>query len=430
MPEKFDVVIVGAGPAGISAAITTARTGLSTIVIERGGIPGEKNVFGGVIWKHPFEKLIPDLTKTAPLERKVVEFQYWILTDTGHIKLVYRDERLSKSPSGYTALRAKFDAWYAKKAEEAGALIITRTQALKTIRNGRKVIGVETDRGEVYGNIVIAADGANSLLAKELGLHDEWKPYEMVLGVKEVVELGRVKIEDMFKIGMDEGVAVTIIGGPVKGMTGGGFIYTNRETLSIGVGALLSDLIAHNKRPNELLEEFKQHPSISSLIKDSVLREYSAHLIPEGGYYSIPKLYTDGFMVVGDAAMLVNVIGWEGTNLAAESGIHAGETAILAHKLKDFSSKTLRLYEEKLKNCFVMRDLRKFRYIPILMRKNKDLLTKYPEILNELLYNWHNVNGTPKEIKLKEMKRIIFERRRPMQILRDALNLARALFLS
>lgn len=428
MPEKFDVVIVGAGPAGISAAITTARAKLNTVVIERGSIPGEKNVFGGVIFRHAFEKLIPDFVKTAPLERKVIEYQYWILTDKGHIKLIYRDERLAENPSGYTALRAKFDPWYAKKAEEAGAMIITRTQALKPIVKEGKVIGVETDRGEVYGNIVIAADGANSLLAKELGLHEEWKPHEMVLGVKEVIEVGRVKIEETFKLGMDEGIAVTIIGGSLKGMTGGGFLYTNRETLSIGVGALLSDIVRTKKRPNDLLEEFKRHPSISPFIKEGTLKEYAAHLIPEGGYYSVPKLYTNGFMVVGDAAMLVNVVGWEGTNFAVESGIHAGETAIEAHKLKDFSVNVLRNYEMKLRNCFVLRDLRKFRRVPLLLRNNKALFSVYPQMLNDILHIWHTVDGIPKEIKLKQIKNTVLQRRSILQLLKDAFDITRALF--
>lgn len=229
MVEKFDVVIVGAGPAGISSAIVTSRAGLNTVIIERGNIPGEKNLFGGVLFKHPFEKLIPDFVKTAPLERKVVEYQYWILLDDSYIKLVYRDDYLSRSPSGYTALRAKFDAWYAKKAQEAGAMLVTRTQALEPIIKDGQVVGVNTDRGEVYGNIVIAADGANSLLAQKAGLHDEWKPHQLALGVKEVIEVTRTKIDEMFQLKTEEGVAVTIIGGPLKGMTGGGFLYTDME---------------------------------------------------------------------------------------------------------------------------------------------------------------------------------------------------------
>jgi len=401
MVEKFDVVVVGAGPAGVSAAIVTARAGLNTVIIERGNIPGEKNLFGGVLFKHPFEKLIPDFVKTAPLERKVVEYQYWILLDDSFIKLVYRDDAFENNPSGYTALRAKFDAWYAKKAQEAGAMLITRTQALEPIIKDGKVIGVNTDRGELFGNIVIAADGANSLLAQKAGLHDEWKPHQLALGVKEVIEVQRTKIDEMFQVKTEEGVSATIIGGPLKGMTGGGFLYTDREALSVGIGVLLSDLVSNNIRPNKLYEKFKRHPAIYPYIKDGILKEYSAHLIPEGGYNAIPKLYTNGMMVVGDAALLVNVVGWEGTNLAAESGILAGETAIYAHKVKDFSANVLKIYETKLRNSFVLRDLRKFRRIPPFLYKNKHFFSSYPEMLRDILRLWHTVDGEPKEIKIK-----------------------------
>jgi len=429
MVEKFDVIIVGAGPAGISAGITTARAGLNTIIIERGNIPGEKNMFGGVIFSHAFKKLIPDFEKQAPLERKVIEYQYWILLEDSHIKLSFRDEYFKNKPSGYTALRAKFDPWFAKKAEESGALLVTRTTAFGVLKKDKKVIGIETDRGEVYGNIVIAADGVNSLIAESAGLHGRWKPNQVALGIKEYYELHRVKIDEMFQVNSDEGVAVTIVGGPLKGMTGGGFIYTDKDGLSIGVGALLSDIVRKYKRPNMLIEEFKSHPSINSYIKQGNLREYAAHLIPEGGYDAIPKLYTNGLMVVGDAAMLVNVVGWEGTNLAVESGRLAGETAIYAHKVKDFTEKTLKLYEYKLKNSFVLRDLRKFRRIPHIIDSNKHLFDSYLEILRDILRVWHIVDGNPKELKIKEFKRIIFSKRQPLKLIKDVIDIIRGIFL-
>jgi len=427
MVEKFDVVVVGAGPAGVSAAIVTARAGLNTVIIERGNIPGEKNLFGGVLFKHPFEKLIPDFVKTAPLERKVVEYQYWILLDDSFIKLVYRDDAFENNPSGYTALRAKFDAWYAKKAQEAGAMLITRTQALEPIIKDGKVIGVNTDRGELFGNIVIAADGANSLLAQKAGLHDEWKPHQLALGVKEVIEVQRTKIDEMFQVKTEEGVAATIIGGPLKGMTGGGFLYTDREALSVGIGVLLSDLVSNNIRPNKLYEKFKRHPAIYPYIKDGILKEYSAHLIPEGGYNAIPKLYTNGLMVVGDAALLVNVVGWEGTNLAAESGILAGETAIYAHKVKDFSANVLKIYETKLRNSFVLRDLRKFRRIPPFLYKNKHFFSSYPEMLRDILRLWHTVDGEPKEIKIKRIRDVIISKVGPIKLIKDISDLIRGI---
>jgi len=427
MVEKFDVVVVGAGPAGVSAAIVTARAGLNTVIIERGNIPGEKNLFGGVLFKHPFEKLIPDFVKTAPLERKVVEYQYWILLDDSFIKLVYRDDAFENNPSGYTALRAKFDAWYAKKAQEAGAMLITRTQALEPIIKDGKVIGVNTDRGELFGNIVIAADGANSLLAQKAGLHDEWKPHQLALGVKEVIEVQRTKIDEMFQVKTEEGVAATIIGGPLKGMTGGGFLYTDREALSVGIGVLLSDLVSNNIRPNKLYEKFKRHPAIYPYIKDGILKEYSAHLIPEGGYNAIPKLYTNGMMVVGDAVLLVNVVGWEGTNLAAESGILAGETAIYAHKVKDFSANVLKIYETKLRNSFVLRDLRKFRRIPPFLYKNKHFFSSYPEMLRDILRLWHTVDGEPKEIKIKRIRDVIISKVGPIKLIKDISDLIRGI---
>lgn len=430
MPEKFDVVIIGAGPAGIATAITTARKGLNTLVIERGGIPGEKNMFGGVLFKHPFEKLIPNFVKIAPLERKVIEYQYWILLENSLIKFSFKCNYFKENPSGYTALRARFDPWFAKKAEEAGAVIVTKTTALDVIRKNKQIIGVETDRGEVYGNIIVAADGANSFIAEKAGLHKKWKPEEMILGVKEVIEIPMIKINEMFNLSnYNEGVAITIIGGPVKGMTGGGFLYTNKDSLSIGVGALISDLAKNKKRPNELIEEFKKYEEISNYIKDGTLKEYSAHLIPEGGYYSIPKLYTNGLIVVGDAAMLVNVIGWEGTNFACESGILAGETVIYAHKVKDFSENTLKIYEKMLNESFILKDLRKFRRIPQILRKNKHVFSTYPEILSETLKIWHTVDGTPKEYKLKQIGKTLIKKRSPIMFIKDIVEIIRGLIL-
>jgi Dehydrogenases (flavoproteins) len=425
MTEKFDVVIVGAGPAGISAAITTARAKLNTLVIERGNIPGEKNIFGGIIFRHAFEKLVPNFVKVAPLERKVIEYQYWLLTENSCLKIIFRDDYFKDKPSGYTALRAKFDSWYAKVAEEAGAIIITRTTALKPIIKDNQVIGVETDRGEVYANIVIAADGVNSLMAKHAGLYKRRKPNQVALGVKEVIEIHRTKIEETFNLGIDEGVACIMYGGPLRGMTGGGFLYTNRDSLSLGFGALLIDIANSGKRPNKILEELKNHPSIYPYIKDGNLKEYSAHLIPEGGYDAIPQLYTNGMLVAGDAAMFVNVLEFRGTDYAVESGICAGKTAILAHKVKDFSANTLKYYKKLLENSFVLADLKKFRRIPHIIEKNKALFTVYPEIIRDVFRIWHSVNEEPGKLKIKKIQKTIFSKRNPVILIKDLVELIR-----
>lgn len=132
-------------------------------------------------------------------------------------------------------------------------------------------------------------------------------------------------------------------------------------------------------------------------------------------------------MVVGDAALFVNVVGWEGTNLAAESGILAGEVAVYAHKIKDFSAKTLKLYEEKLKNSFVLRDLRKFRRIPPFLYKNKDFFSAYPEMIRDSLRIWHTVDGEPKEIKIKKIRNAIFQKVGTVKLIKDVAELVRGM---
>ena len=167
-------------------------------------------------------------------------------------------------------------------------------------------------------------------LLGRLGFAKSCAPDAVVLAAKEVIALPKTTIEERFNLGPDEGVAAMLLGwGP--GMHAG-FMYTNRDTLSVGIAVSLRDLDKSGKRPNALLEQFKNHPSIAPLLQDGELKEYSAHLIPEGGYDHVARVYMDGMLVVGDAAMLVNAINWEGTNLALTSGILAGETVIQAKK--------------------------------------------------------------------------------------------------
>ena len=154
-------------------------------------------------------------------------------------------------------------------------------------------------------------------------------------------------IEERFNLTDGSGCVTEIVGAPMKGITGLGFIYTNKNSVSIGLGVNIDELKKHKLTPNDLLNQLKEHPSIAPLIKGGELLEYSAHLIPEGGFNSIPKLYGDGVMVVGDAAMLVDNVHWEGTNIAMMSGMLAAQTAIEALEKNDFSAKLLSLYEKK-----------------------------------------------------------------------------------
>jgi electron transfer flavoprotein-quinone oxidoreductase len=423
MEEKFDSVVVGAGPAGIAAAYTMAKAGLKVLVLEKGEKPGAKNMFGGIIFRHHTEKLAPEFWKTAPVERHVIEYQYWFLSKDSHLLLSHRNQKFNGQYNAFTVHRAKFDPWFAKLAEDAGAVIINRTTVDDVLVQDGAIIGVKTERGDILADVVIAADGVNSMLAKQAGIREELPQDAVVLAVKEVIAIPKQRIEERFNLGTDEGVAALLVGwGP--GMHAG-FMYTNRDTISIGIAVNMRDLDKSKQRPNVLFEQFKNHPSIAPLIKDGELKEYSAHLIPEGGYDYVANIYTDGMLVVGDAAMLVNAVNWEGTNLAMTSGIIAGETVIEAKKKNDFSSRTLKKYREKLEESFVLKDLKKYRGIPEFFSSNPDFFTVYPEALNELFYMWHVVDDEFKGDRIKRMKATLFKRRSRISLIRDFYHLWR-----
>ncbi len=423
MAEKFDSVVVGAGPAGTAAAFTMAKAGLNVLVLEKGEKPGAKNMFGGVIFRHHTEKLAPEFWKTAPIERHVVEYQYWFLSKDSHILLSHRNQKFNGQYNAFTVHRAKFDPWFARLAENAGAAIMNRTTVDDVLRENGKIVGVKTERGDVLANVVIAADGVNSMLAKQAGLREETPPEAVVLAVKDVIALPKQKIEERFNLGPDEGVAALLVGwGP--GMHAG-FMYTNRDTISLGIAISMRDLEKSGQRPNQMFEQFKNHPSIAPLVKDGELKEFSAHLIPEGGYDYVANTYSDGMLVAGDAAMLVNAVNWEGTNLALTSGIIAGETVIEAKKRNDFSSRTLSAYRQRLEESFVLKDLKTYRNIPKFFSSNPEFFTLYPETLNDLFYMWHLVDDEPKADRIKEIKATLFKRRSRVSLMRDFYHLWR-----
>ncbi|MDA4130140.1 MAG: hypothetical protein OK457_05180 [Thaumarchaeota archaeon] len=169
----------------------------------------------------------------------------------------------------------------------------------------------------------------------------------------------------------------------------------------------------------------KSHPSIRPLLEGSSLREYTAHLIPEGGYKKIPPLYTDGMMVAGDAACLVNALNFEGTNFAMISGKFAGQTALDAKKAGGYSKEQLASYRTYLEGSFVLRDLKKFRDVPHYISTHRQFLTLYPELINSVLYKFFEVDGRPKEDHLKEIKDELFTKRGRVGLLRDLYGIYR-----
>ena len=402
--EVVDVVIVGAGPSGIAAAITLAKAGKEVVVLERGDYPGSKNVFGGAIYAQPTAEIFPDFWTSAPVERYNTEHRFALLGDNDGTVIGYKNSDHAKEGhyNSFTVYRAKWDRWCAEQAEKAGAFIVPQTLVTELIKEDGKIIGVKTEQEEFYARVVIIADGVNSLLAKEAGLHKELNPEDVALGVKEVIQLPKEKIQDRFHLEGDSGVIYTIIGGPVQDMLGLGFIYTNLDSVVIGMGVSLRELQQKNLKPYELLNQLKEHPVVRPLIAGGELLEYSAHLIPEGGYKAMPPLFTDGALIVGDAAMLVNNVHWEGTNLAMMSGKYAAETAIDALEKEDYSANTLSLYQKKLESSFVLKDLRSYKDVMGFAEHNADaMMGFYPRKVNEFFNKFISVDSIPKSQKFR-----------------------------
>jgi electron transfer flavoprotein-quinone oxidoreductase len=422
MPEKFDVIVVGAGPAGTSCALVCAQKGLNVLLIERGEYPGSKNVMGGVLYRKQMEELIPEFWKEAPLERPVIEQRFWMMDKESVVQFGYKGLEWGVEPyNNFTVLRAQFDQWFAKKAVEAGALLINETVVTECIVENGKVIGVRTDRpnGEVYADVVVLADGVNSLLSKQLGFHKEFRPDEVALTVMEVINLPKEKINDRFNLEDNQGCTIEIFGDSTKGNLGTAFLYTNKDSLNIGVGTTLSSMIKSKMKPYDLLDYLKTHPMVKPMLAGGESAEYLAHLIPEGGYRSVPKVAGNGVVVVGDAAQLVNAIHREGSNMAMHSGLLAAETVIEAKHRGDFSESSLNLYRQKLYDSFIIKDLEKYKDATHTFENNPQYFKEYVPMMNKAMSKFFTVDGTPKRDKQKEIMKSVTAERGTFRVIQD-----------
>lgn len=415
--DRYDVIIVGAGPAGSTAAKICADNNLSVALIEKGKFPGSKNMFGGSIFRPSLEEIIPDYLETAPLERKVIrEVLYFMETDSV-VEMGFTSFKFAQPPyNTFTIIRSRFDRWLAGIAEKAGAHLMNSTLVEDLLYEqsgplaGKKVVGVILEDGQkIYSDIVILAEGAMADLTRKAGLRKKNSTDLFTLYVKELIALPEEIINARFNLEKDEGMNIGMVGYPTAGAIGKGGIWVNKDTISIIVGAYLNQLIKNGLNPYQLLCRLKEHPSIKRLIEGGITVQYMSKIIPKGGYDNIPELFDDGVLVAGDAGMLVS--GRHGTDAAMLSGKYAAETAVQAKARGDFSKKALSAYEGKINNSFFYQNLK-------INRKAADYYKKYPDadfliskILNEITFEFFKEDNKTQEEKLQMM----FEKLRHIQ---------------
>ena len=398
--EKFDAIIVGAGLAGLAAAYTLAQEGLEVLVLERGDYAGAKNVTGGRLYLNPIRDMFPDLWKKAPLERFIAREEVAIVAKERSLTMSYCGEDLRQEPyQSYSILRAKFDRWLAKQAERKGAMLVTKSRVDDVIIDNGQVVGVIAGGEELHADVVIACDGVMSLVAEKAGLRKPGNPRDFAVGFKEVIELDPTVIEDRFGLNGNEGAARLYMGEVTKGKFGGGFLYTNKESLSLGIVVGIKDLMEGEQvQAPSLLDDFKQRPEVASLIRGGQTVEYSAHVIPEGGLKALTKLYGNGILVAGDAAGLSMNIGVtvRGMEYAMASGYLAAQAVLKAREAGQYSASQLAVYELLLKDSFVMKDFQNFKDAPAAL-DNPRFFTVYPEMITTMMSELYAVGAGPKE---------------------------------
>ena len=399
--DNFDVIVVGGGLSGLSAAYCLAKEGIGVLVIERGDYSGARNVTGGRLYLNPIRSLLPDIWDSAPFERYVTKERICMMGDASSVSVELYSSAFGQKPHhSYTVLRAKLDQWLAGKVGEAGGMVVTKNRVDDLIMDGGKVRGIIAGEDKIPANVVLAADGAMSLTAEKAGLRQPHKPIDYAVGIKEIIELPKETIEQRFNLKDGEGLAQVFAGAITMGMFGGGFLYTNLNSISLGLVIRIKDLM-EKKPPIEapqIFEEFKKRPEIANLISGGETMEYSAHVIPEAGISGISRLYSDGILVSGDAAgfTLNTGITVRGMEFAIASGVLAAKAIASAIKKKDYSAATLAEYETLLQNSFVLKDLRTFKNAPHFL-DNPRLMTSYPQAACDILEKLMFIGDQPKK---------------------------------
>jgi len=398
----FDVIVVGAGIAGAITAYRLARQGRSVLLVERGEAPGSKNLSGGVLYCRGMLEVFPDFLKEAPVERRITRNYISFLNADSSVGIDYQDTRLGDPVNAVTVLRAKLDPWLAGKCEQAGVFLMSgvRVDAVLTQdgATGTRVVGVKAGDDELRAHVVVAADGVNSFIAQQVGLRTKAPLNHLATGVKCVVTLPAESIEARFNLTGDQGAAFAVVGDCTQGVGGGGFMYTNTDSVSVGVVLRLDDLVAKKKVATDVFDHFLAHPAIAPYLAGGEVIEYGCHLVAEGGLDMVGQIDMDGMVVVGDAAGLTLNTGLtvRGMDLAVASGVAAAAGIGASLDAKDYSKVGLAGYREALFASPEGKDMKTYAKAPGFLEVER-LYKDYGELIAGVLYGVFNHDTKPRE---------------------------------
>lgn len=425
----FDAIVVGSGCAGPAAAYELARAGKSVLVVERGTFAGAKNVSGGRLYTHALRALLGDAAATAPLERRIVRERVSLLSADSATTLDVTDEAMREEwNESYSVLRARFDPWLAAQAEAAGAEYITGIAVESLLKDGDRVTGVRAGEDEITADVVLLCDGVNSLLVPEAVGAPKPRPDQVAVGIKQVVELPESVISDRAMCAAGEGMAWLFVGDATRGRVGGGFLYTNRDTISVGLVATVADLVEAETPIYQMLDDFTAHPAVEPILRGGRVVEHSGHLVAEGGYDAMPPLVADGVLLAGESALMCLNAGYtvRGMDLALAAGQQAGRSAAAALDAGDTSAAGLGGYRAALEESFVLRDLRSLRRFPHFMESTPRIFRDYPDLARDVMRELFLVDGRPMRRLAKAIPPIV-RRTGYLNVAKDLVKGVRAL---
>ncbi|MEG1750357.1 MAG: FAD-dependent oxidoreductase [Raoultibacter sp.] len=396
--SDFDAIVVGSGCAGSIAAYELARAGKSVLVVERGNAAGAKNMTGGRIYSHSLKRVFPDFEKDAPLERKITHERISMLSPDANFTVDFTSEEMrQEGRDSYSVLRAEFDPWLASQAEEAGAEYIYGIAVEDLIENEGRIVGVMAGEDEITADIVLLCDGVNSLLTEKAVGFKRPAAHTMAVGIKQIIELPEGVIDDRMLCAPGEGSSWLFAGDATHGHVGGGFMYTNKNSISLGLVATISDAATSEVPVYQMLEDLKAHPAVAPLIRGGKVVEHSGHMVPEGGLNMMPELIGDGVMLAGESAMMCVNLGYmvRGMDYAIAAGMHAGLCAVMALDAGDTSKAGLQCYLDALDDSFVLRDLKQFSRFPHFMESTPRMFNEYPTMIRDIMNTMFIVDGDP-----------------------------------